>query len=319
MPRMNKPPLAAVRKHLSYANVVATLAVVFAMTGGAYAVTGNGGGFSGGPSAQTASVSVHATVAKKKPALKGKPGPRGPAGPKGATGSAGATGATGAQGPAGAAGGKGETGTAGSPGTDGTSGTIGKSVTVKEVPEGEPECEERGGALVEQEGPSSGTQVCNGKEGSPWTAGGTLPKGKTETGTWGFGVTKDEDVLIPVSFPIPLPTSTENAVITPKGFPTEVKEECEALPLPTEKEGCLTKLKTQEENCPGNVEEPKAKEGDMCVYVGRLNVKAGSSLVVKPITNSSPEVTTSGTLLELEPNGEPGAYAGAGTWAVTAN
>jgi hypothetical protein len=39
---------SAVRKHMSYANVVAIVTLVFAMTGGAFAASNGGGGSSSG-------------------------------------------------------------------------------------------------------------------------------------------------------------------------------------------------------------------------------------------------------------------------------
>ena len=41
------------------------------------------------------------------------------------------------------------------------------------------------------------------KEDSPWTAGGTLPSGKTETGTWAFTKNAEGQIRVPISFPIP--------------------------------------------------------------------------------------------------------------------
>jgi Collagen triple helix repeat (20 copies) len=108
-------------------------------------------------------------IAKKYAGKPGAPGAQGPAGP---TGSAGKNGTDGTN------------GTNGKDGTSGTNGTNGKSVTVSEIPVEEAECEERGGAMVAQEGSASGVEVCDGEEGSPWTDGGTLPPGATETGVF---------------------------------------------------------------------------------------------------------------------------------------
>ena len=101
----------AIRKHLNPTTVVAFVALVFAMTGGAFAASGGSGG--GGTGSKTiASVTRGAggnpisTTAKSKAKPKTKAGPRGPAGPAGKNG---ATGVTGPAGPAGATGAKGET------------------------------------------------------------------------------------------------------------------------------------------------------------------------------------------------------------------
>jgi hypothetical protein len=107
----------SVRSHLSYANVVATFALVFAMGGTAiaakrYLITSTG--------------QISPKVLKK---LTGKTGPRGASGPKGAKGVVGASGPAGAAGAAGAAGGTGATGAtgpAGGEGKEGKAGTEGK-------------------------------------------------------------------------------------------------------------------------------------------------------------------------------------------------
>jgi hypothetical protein len=169
---------SALRRQLSYSNVAATMALVFALTGGAFAATSHSGG--GSPARATASAS-HATVAKKK----SKAPARGPAGPKGATGAAGPQGATGPAGPTGPAGAAGAKGENGSPGAQGPEGKEGKAGT-------------------------NGTNGTNGKNGSPWTAGGTLPPGSTETGAWNIipgsvpGVVSSLTSLTTISFPIPL-------------------------------------------------------------------------------------------------------------------
>jgi hypothetical protein len=76
------------RRHLSYANVAATLALVFAMSGGALAAKHY---------LINSTNQINPKVLKK---LRGLKGPAGAAGKTGATGAAGATGATGLQGPA---------------------------------------------------------------------------------------------------------------------------------------------------------------------------------------------------------------------------
>lgn len=166
--------------------IISIVALVAALGGGAYAASG---GLTGKQKKEVEK------IAKKYAGKPGKNGAPGAQGPKGETGAAGS---------------KGDSGASGGPGTNGTDGgpgANGKSVTVKAVAEGEARCEERGGALVEQEGAGAGVEVCNGEEGeegSPWTAGGTLPAGSTETGSL-FGVTSAAGILkVAISFPIPL-------------------------------------------------------------------------------------------------------------------
>jgi hypothetical protein len=167
---------SAIRKRISPTTVVAFMALVFAMTGGAFAAS-NGGGGSTAVKA-TASVTPLASVAKAKPKPKAKAGPRGPAGPAGAKGAAGAAGAAGPAGPAGAAGARGENGADGAKGETGAAG-------------------------------SAGAAGVKGAPGSPWTAGGTLPSNATEKGAWSMGITpagtfKGAPIYVPISFTIPL-------------------------------------------------------------------------------------------------------------------
>jgi hypothetical protein len=192
-----------IRKHLTPSTAIAFLALVFALTGGAFAASSHSGG--GGPSQAT----LTASAAKAKAAPKGKAGPRGPAGAKGATGAAGPAGPAGSQGPAGAAGaagGKGESGTNGTDGTDGTNGTSVTSAAYKGS-----ECKGEKDAGSEFKSASGTTYTCNGKEGSPWTAGGILPSGKTETGVW---AAQGTEPYVPISFalPVEVPSGKQLAV-----------------------------------------------------------------------------------------------------------
>lgn len=103
---------ASVRRRMSYANVVATLALLFAMSGGALA----------------ASKYLITSTKQIKPSvlssLKGAKGTQGPAGPGGSAGPAGPAG-VGTPGPAGTAGAKGETGPEGKEGKEGKTGVAG--------------------------------------------------------------------------------------------------------------------------------------------------------------------------------------------------
>ncbi len=121
-----------VRRHLTPGTFIACIALVFAVTGGAFAATGSGGGGGGSGVKASASVTPAAVVAKAKAKPKPKAGARGPAGPAGKNGASGANGAPGATGPAGAAGaagGRGEAGAVGPTGPQGPQGEKGESGT----------------------------------------------------------------------------------------------------------------------------------------------------------------------------------------------
>src|SRR5260221_3337221 len=94
---------SSMKRRMNIPLVVSIGALVFAMVGGAWASTGNGG---------------HATASAKK-------GPPGPRGPKGKTGPVGPGGPAGPQGSPGAAGAKGDTGPKGDKGEKGEKGKTG--------------------------------------------------------------------------------------------------------------------------------------------------------------------------------------------------
>jgi hypothetical protein len=94
--------MTSLRKHLTYANVAATLALFFAMSGGALAANHY---------LITSSKQINPKVLRS---LKGKTGKTGKTGPTGPTGVAAATGATGAKGETGKEGAAGKEGPAGS-------------------------------------------------------------------------------------------------------------------------------------------------------------------------------------------------------------
>jgi hypothetical protein len=210
--------LSAFNRQFGAPGVIAVIALVFAMSGGAIAarhyVTDSG---------------AKKVPAKKKVVRgpKGEPGARGPAGPQGPAGPAGSRGADGAAGPRGA-------------------------------------------------------------EGSPWTAGGTLPSGKSESGTWVAGVL-DKEVE---------PGKGEGGAGISFGIRL-------ALPpaihlIAKEKEGA-----EHAAECPGSVGVPLAAKGNLCIYTAEnqaLTLGETFSLV-------------SGALLKFK--GAPNSTA-AGTWAVTA-
>ena len=257
-----------IRRRFTYANVALTLALVFAMTGGAYAAKRY---------VITSTKQIGPTVLKQ---LRGKAGP---AGPEGKQGPAGANGKDGAQGPAGAN------------GKEGAQGPAGVSVASLESKAKIGSCKEGGS---EFKAASGTTYACNGekgKEGSPWTAGGTLPAGKTEKGQWSASLNKNFEGSVggnaAISFGIPLVSA-----------PT--------LVYVSETEG------SHAPECPGTVAEPEAAEGDLCVYATFENLGPN-----KLATFVEGEVTKVGGFLSFTGGEIAGkevfGVAIHGAWAVT--
>jgi Collagen triple helix repeat (20 copies) len=103
-----------IRQRLTYANVIATLALFLVLGGGAYAATTLPRNSVGTGQLKPEAVTAGKIAKKTRQQLQGERGLTGPQGPQGKTG---AKGATGAKGSTGAAGAKGATGTAGTDGT----------------------------------------------------------------------------------------------------------------------------------------------------------------------------------------------------------
>ena len=259
--------ISRIRERLGPAGfVVAVVALVAALAGGAYAASG---GLSGKQKKEVEKIS-------KK--FAGKPGATGPQGPAGANGKDGTNGTSGKD---------------GTNGTNGAPGTNGKSVEVGTATVGE--CTE-GGATVQVTGEAATKKpVCNG---SPWTAGGTLPSEATETGVWRFISNGEQEQFVPISFPIPL-SGVDAENIT---FESRAKE---APPTA---------------NCPGTPEEPEAEPGFLCVYASALGSNFFGNprpTIYKPVfSGEEPGVATSGALLLFE--SEEASHRSAGSFAITA-
>jgi hypothetical protein len=298
------------RNRFGIPGVISMIALVFAMLGGAYAANSSGGGKA------TAS-------AKGKPGPRGKTGKTGPAGPAGPAGPTGPAGANGAKGDAGAKGDKGDTGNNGAPGAPGAPGAAGKDVTFvgsfsgEEEPEVEPPCKGTGGSQYETEeaGTPTVSFICNGEEGSPWTATGTLPKGATEAGGWAFngdlqkftvevGGVEEEvtvgdtgGVLAPISFTLPLAGGLS-------------EEKVHYVTAEEQFEG------TQPAACPGDMNVPKATEGNLCVYESNaLDVVNATFSGIFFLSNGETlGASRAGALVHFNVSG---VAHGSGSWAVT--
>ena len=239
------------------------------------------------------------------------------------------TGPAGAAGAAGTNGTNGKDGTAGAPGKDGEDGqdgAAGKSVVVGTTSAGCPGSNPAGGVTVEVEGNSASKKTaCNGKEGSPWTAGGTLPVGSTETGVYSTpsvstplgpvgSMNNGEGASVPVSFSIP--TATAPTFVFVPGVAGAALGEGEF--------GADAGA-----GCPGVTAAgiPQAASGKFCVYgfaanfgVAYPSADVGTNDPSSPF--GSPAVMPSGTILVVDcinPASEPEEEAcfSKGLWAVT--
>jgi hypothetical protein len=301
-----------IRSRFSYANVVATLALFFAMTGGALA----------------ASHYLITSTKQIKPgvlsALKGK------------AGAAGANGAVGSAGPAGPAG---PVGASGSNGENGKEGAPGASVTNTPVKAGGA-CGSEGGAEFKV-GAGTATHACNGKTGFTET----LPEGKTETGTWSFGDAMTEgtkeyaglEAWVPVSFNVSLKEGLEHGNVH---FLAEHMLDCLEPQEPARKtcqegnEKAEAKQKENKEACPGSAAEPTAEPGNLCVYETLVGGSGNGTAIRGGVYNAGSSdfpvnagAGTTGAVLGLlvEAEGSVGGNSSAigmvfayGTWAVTA-
>jgi hypothetical protein len=108
--------------------------------------------------------------------------------------------------------------------------------------------------IREEEGSASKHYACNGKEGSPWTAKGTLPKGSSERGQWAMSGTGPTIVYAAISFPIPLAAPLGENSVHFIGKEEGFKEPKEA-----------TAIKNEE--CTGTWEKPGAATGNLCIFV----------------------------------------------------
>lgn len=125
------------RRRMSYANVIATVALFFAMSGGALAA---------GHYLISNTKQISPKVLKQ---LKGNTGPAGPAGAAGPAGTAGANGNTGPAGAQGSQGPQGPQGPAGPTGPQGQAGKDGQTGFTATLPSGKSERGQWGGSALE--------------------------------------------------------------------------------------------------------------------------------------------------------------------------
>jgi hypothetical protein len=282
-------PIRAIREPFGTAGlVIAVFALIFALAGGAYAASG---GLTGKQKKEVKAIakSLQGT---------GPAGSPGPAGPGGSQGSAGSN---------------------GKDGTNGKDGSNGQSVKAETESPGA-HCSEGGVKLTSASGVS---YVCNGEEGpqgnagSPWTLGGTLPSGATETGAWILPrpFTKiesepgpNETFAVPISFSIPLVGDLDEAHVHLVTFPEAPPAGCENSSHPG----------------PASFANPEAVSGNLCVYALASNVEMlirGSTfcpeIEVAPSQFEEEECANPpGAILDAQQK-TPGFGFAKGTWAVT--
>lgn len=287
-------PIRAIREPFGTAGlIVAVIALVAALAGGAYAA----GGLTGKQKKEVTK------IAKKYAGKPGATGPAGPAGPAGASGKDGAN------------------------GQDGAAGTNGVSVTSQAATAGE--CPAGGTKFTSASGTSA---VCNGKNGTTGFTE-TLPSGKTETGTWGFGAVAPAATPAPsvpsnglfsfISFAVPLETDLppETAhYIAENGKELKLK-----INSSFEIEGSEAVDQASPAPCPGSVEAPEALPGHLCVYEAYESddLTITSEMIGKATGDAPPPLSfgvgRTGAMINAylinKPTTEVKAW---GTWAVTA-
>jgi hypothetical protein len=290
------------RRHLGTAGLlVAVVALVAALGGGAVAANSGGG---------DATASAKKKKAKKAGGLNAKQkkqvkaiakglvgtGPAGPAGPAGPTGPAGANGSDGARGAAGV----------------GTRGDAGTSVT-SELEAPGPNCANGG---VKYTSSTGDDYVCNGENGnpgaagSPWTAGGTLPAGATETGAW--AAVPDATTVLgydSASFNVPLAAPiTDPANIHLIGLGDPIPDECNdgTAPAPS-----ATRPEADSGHfCLWTADGDNIDQGVVAVFPASLNGDSGSGVDTVGAVIQAFDVSGSGGVPV------PGNVIH-GTWAVT--
>lgn len=224
---------------------------------------------------------------------------------------------TGPAGPAGTAGTNGTNGTNGVAGKDGVNGSAGSNGKNVAVSSSAPGCAE-GGVTVQVAGePSTAKEVCNGEAGAPgntgptgdpWTAGGTLPVGSTEAGTWSvlstvasapkfFGFLSIANASI--SFGIPLGAAPAGHLIGSGG--NEIGGPNNGNPQPACDDGTGT---------PPSYQNPEADSGHLCLFIPG-SITGGAFEEITTVGSAS---RTVGAQVLFEVSGD---LILTGSWAVT--
>lgn len=278
-----------IRKRLTVTNVALMLALVFAMTGGAYAAK---------KYVITSTKQISPSVLKQ---LQGKAGPvgaPGAQGPAGLVGPAGTNGTNGTSGTSGKEGAKGDNGLAGATGATGPAGTRGS--TGPTGPEGSDGTNGKPGAT----GPT-GAAGPTGPEGVCAKASCTLPSGSTETGVWGAASGTPASIL-----------GVEHGVLATISFTVPLGEGLGSSKVHVIAEG---EKGTGDGTCPTTSEasKPEAESGNLCIFItNQENVKE----VPGPLSLETFEsgAGKTGSLLIVPAKEITKSVSAFGTWAVTA-
>lgn len=309
---------SGVRRHLSYANVTATLALVLAMSGGALAAT------------HYLITSTKQISPKVLTALKGKNGKNGAAGLAGAAGSVG---------PAGSQGPRGETGPAGT-GKEGATGKNGESVTVTNLEPGSLLCSEGGASFAAG---AHTAHACTGAKGTTGPAGATGPTGSAGA-AGAAGVTGPAGATGATGFTKALSSGdTETGAwsaslnVAAGGPASGIREETSGaisfvIPLAVAPEhiNYISAEGTTPAACggeEGTAETPKAEPGNLCIFQGNYegtweNIETPTTPEIQGTGFRGEEVGLTGAIVKFEskeiaPLAKHAAMSAWGGWAVT--
>jgi hypothetical protein len=272
-----------IRRRLTWANVAMTLALVFAMSGGAYAAK------------KYLITSTKQISPKVLGQLKGKTGPAGAQGPAGPVGPQGSPGAPGKDG---------TNGVNGEKGANGTSATAKSFTGAKTL--GSEKCTNGG---LEVTSASGTTLVCNGANGTTGFTK-TLPSGESERGTWEASGQPDEVfgsrvLLAAVSFNVPLSVGQLNQ-----------KCEEEAKVCGAHFIAAGTAESEDPQGCTGTVSDPGAEPGNLCIFAA-AEEHVAAAVAVSPEHNLEAGFGPAGAEIHLFGT-ETGGMLASGAWVVTA-
>jgi Collagen triple helix repeat (20 copies) len=270
---------SAIRKRVTPATAIATIALVFAMSGGAYAAS---------KYVITSTKQISPKVLKSLQGKAGKNGAAGPAGIAGAQGAAGPAGAAGAKGESGAPGTRGETGSAGSAGSAGPAGAKGAP--------GSPWT--AGGTL-----PSKATET------GAWSFGHVPPN----TSPTFYRI----PISFPI--PLSGGLSGEGCETVEPSPQPHVAESCQVHFINVAgKEAIKQGEEVTSTACTGSVASPTATAGNLCVYTAKLKAAESFSRSIASASDpqEGSGTASAGAYIKFEEAEEESQ--GWGTWAVTA-